>query len=270
LTYADPTFPLRRVKGGSREWGILAVDSLAEVNENFAFLANDRTVKLIRGTEVATISDLNFELKVKGNGTASSPGFSTIDDAYGFFVDGPIHSIYYITFPTEGYTWGYDLKTGMTHTRDSEGVGFWRVNSSALLNGKIICGDSQSPKLWILDPNAKTEGPDDFRCTITTPSYVNMERDEIIDSIELDMEVATSGDPSNTPMMMVEYTKDGGYNWTNKGPISVGESGDYEHTVTMRQFGRLKRGKHFALRLSTLDSYGLQMFDARIQREACI
>ncbi|MEE8208132.1 MAG: hypothetical protein V3T88_04145, partial [Nitrosomonadaceae bacterium] len=108
----DTPVPIRRVNGASKEWGIIAVDSLADVNDFFAFLANDRTVKLMKGSELIEISDLDFTLRVKGNGTATFPGFDTVDDAFGFFVNGPVHSTYYLTFPTEGFTWGYDLSTG--------------------------------------------------------------------------------------------------------------------------------------------------------------
>ena len=151
-TFNDTTLPLRRVRGGTKEWGIIAKDSLSEVNEFFCFLADDRTVKMVRGTQMVTISDHEFHLRIKGNGTATYPGFDKIDDAIGFFVDGPIHSIYYITFPSEGYTWGYDVTTGLAHLRETEGLGLWRVNGSTKFGSKILCGDSQTGTLWVLDP----------------------------------------------------------------------------------------------------------------------
>ena len=70
-TFNDTVFPLRNVKGASKEWGILGVDTLAEINDFFAFFADDRTVQLVQGTQLIEISDLDFQLRVKGNGTAA-------------------------------------------------------------------------------------------------------------------------------------------------------------------------------------------------------
>jgi len=88
---------------------------------------------MIEGSTMTKISNLDFELKVRGNGSLTFPGFSVIDDAIGFFIDGPVHKIFYLTFPTEGYTWGYDFTSGgLTHERTSEGVGYWRSHSTVI------------------------------------------------------------------------------------------------------------------------------------------
>jgi len=258
----DVTLPVRRVNGGSKEWGILAVDSLADINDFFAFFANDRTVRLMKGTDLIEISDLDFTLKVKGNGTATYPGFSTVNDAIGFFVDGPIHKTYYLTFPTEGWTWGYDLNTGLTHTRESETLGRWRVNSAIQYNAQIICGDSVEGKLWILDPSNRTENGENLRAKLIT-QFISNERDMTIPLIELDMEVAQTTDPSADPKMIVYYTKDGGNTWINKGHVSLGKFGTHRTRVPLRLFGRVVRNKDFGLRLEITDPVGVQFYGAK-------
>jgi len=262
-SYTDIILPLRAVKGASKEWGILAKDSLAEVNDSFAFLADDRTVRMMRGTQLIKISDLEFELKVKGNGTTTYPGFTTITDAFGFFVDGPIHSTYYITFPSEGYTWGYDLNTGLSHIRESEGLGLWRVNSAVKFKDKIICGDSIDGKLWTLDPDNKTENSAIMRTKLVTPT-VSYEKDVTIPLIEIDMEVAQTTDPTADPKMIVYYTKDGGNTYTNKGHISLGKFGEHRKRVPLRLFGRLVRNKDFGLKLEVTDPVGIRFYGAYI------
>lgn len=261
-SFTDLILPLRPVKGATKEWGVLAKDSLAEINDSFAFLADDRTVRMMRGTQLIKISDLNFDLKINGNGTATSPGFNTVDDAIGFFVDGPVHSIYYITFPTEGYTWGYDLNTGLSHIRESEGLGFWRVNSAVKFAGKIICGDSVSGKLSILDPDNKTENGGILRTKLITPT-VSYEKDVTIPLIVIDMEVAQTTDPTADPKMMVYYTKDGGNTYTNKGHISLGAYGNHRARVPLRGFGRLVRNKDFGLKLEITDPVGVRFYGAK-------
>ena len=129
---------------------------------------------MMQGTQLIEISDLEFQLKIKG--------FTTIIDAYGFFVDGPVHSIYYITFPTEGYTRGFDTKTGMSHTRKSEGYDYWRVNGAVKFGTKIICGDSLTGQLWELDGTNKTENGGILRTKIVTPSVsFSQKRNDSVD-----------------------------------------------------------------------------------------
>jgi len=262
-TYNDVTLPLRAVKGATKEWGILAKDSLAETNDFFAFLADDRTVRMVQGTQLVKISDLDFELKVKGNGTTTYPGFTTVTDAIGFFVDGPIHSIYYITFPTAGYTWGYDINTGMSHLRESEGLNSWRVNSAVKFNDEIICGDSVDGKLWRLDPNNKTENGTILRTKLISPT-MSFEKDSTIPLMELDMEVAQTADPTIDPKMIVYYTKDGGKTYTNKGHISIGKFGEHDKRVPLRRFGRLVRNKDFGIKLEVTDPVGVRFYGAYI------
>lgn len=262
-SYTDLILPLRAVKGVTKEWGVLAKDSLTDVNDSFAFLANDRTIRMMQGTQLVKISDLEFELKVKGNGTPSYPGFSKIDDAIGFFVDGPVHSTYYITFPAEGYTWGFDLNTGLSHVRESEGLGLWRVNGAVKFKDKIICGDSVSGKLWTLDPNNKTEDGAILRTKLVTPT-VSYDKDVTLPLIEIDMEVAQTTDPNADPKMIVYYTKDGGNTYTHKGHISLGKFGEHRKRVPLRLFGRLVRNKDFGLKLEVTDPVGIRFYGAHI------
>ena len=259
--FNDVDFPLRAVKGGTKEFGIIAPDSLAEVNDYFAYLADDRTIRLMQGTQLTEISDLEFQLKVKS--------FSVVDDAFGFFVDGPVHSIYYITFPSEGYTKGFDTKTGLSHQRKSDGLDVWRVNGAVKFGAKIICGDSQTGMLWELDATNRTENGTLIRTKLVTPS-VSFAKNVTISSIEIDMEVAQTTDPAITAEMMVYYTKDGGKNWINKGVVPVGKFGEHGKRVILRQFGRVVRHKDFALRLETTDDIGVQYYGAEINYEVSI
>ncbi len=259
-TFDDVTFPLRNVKGVAKQWGILVGDTLADINDSFAFFADDRTIRMVTGTQMVEISDLEFQLKVKGNGTSTYPGFTKVDDAFAFFVNGPVHSTYYITFPSENYTWGYDVKTGLSHRRESSS-GSWRVNGATKFVDSIICGDSLSGTLWVLDPSNRTEDGNILRTKLVTQS-LSFEQNITIPLIEIDMEVAQTKDPLADPKMLIYYTKDGGNTWINKGHISLGKIGNHRQRVPLRQFGRLVRHKDFALRLEVTDNIGVQYYGA--------
>ena len=70
--------------------------------------------------------------------------------AFGFTVTEKGHAIYYLTFP-DGYTFGYDITTGLWHRRASYGLDRWRVNAVAYWNGEYVCGDFQQGLLYSLD-----------------------------------------------------------------------------------------------------------------------
>jgi hypothetical protein len=260
-TVDDTTLPIRKVKSSTIERGIVAVASLAEVGDYFAFLADDLTVKLVSGNQMSEISDLDFNLKVRGNGTATYPGFTTVSDAIGFFVDTPTHKIYYITFPTEGYTWGYDLNTGMSHTRESNKYTYWRALYATIFNNKILMGDSLNDSLWTLDPASKKEGTGLLRATLRTPG-ISFDDNVTIPLIEVDMEVGQIEDPTVSPVMMVRYSKDGGYNWTNHADVELGNIGDYKKRVPIRSFGRLVRNKNFMIEFNVTDAVRVQFYGA--------
>lgn len=260
--FTDVTFPLRRVKGASHGYGILAKDSLAEVNKIYCFLASDLTVKMVTGDQIKTISDLDFDTKVAGSDPDTSPGFNTVNNAFGFFADGPTHTTYYLTFPSEGFTWAYDLKTGLSHIRSSTGVGFWRANGAVKFNGQVVCGDSQKPKLSLLTKAVTQEVGENFTSTLVTPFYINHDRHVTIDLIIIDAEMAVDTNPANEPMLTVSYTKDGGETWTSKAPISLGKTGQYKKKIHLRKFGRLSRGHYFGLRIEAAGDFNVQFYGA--------
>ncbi len=259
--FNDPTFPLRAVKGVTKERGIGAPDSLAEIGEFFAYLADDGTIRLFTGVEMQKISSLEIELRIKGNGTLTYPGFRDPTDAVGFFIDGPIHKVYVLSFLRDGYTWCYDLTTGFDHERASEGRSYWTINSAQIFNNQVIAGDAFTGRLAVLDPDEKQEYGSIQRTTLRTPSQTS-EKNITIPLIEIDMEVGQSEDPDLTPQMIVRYSKDGGYNYVNKGFVDLGAPGDYRKRVPLRRFGRLVRSKDFILELETTDPVRVQYYGA--------
>ena len=74
------------------------------------------------------------------------------------------------------------------------------------------------------------------------------------------MEVGQPTDPELEPVMRVEYSKDGGYNWTIWGNVSLGNYGDQDARVVMRKFGKVTRHKDFILRFVITDDVRVQMY----------
>ena len=264
----DSTLPVRQVKGAVYQRGCAAVHSVRETGDAFCFLADDKTVMMVSGTQMQKISGLSFELEIKGDGSTRYPGYSKIDDAYGFFVDGPTHKIYYLTFPTVGVTWGYDFSSGTWHKRESLNQDHWRPIGAVAAWGKVIVGDAFSGKLYYITPGFKTENGTRIDCKFTTPS-LSWRTDVTIPLIEVDMETGvgvTSGQGSD-PQLLIRYSKDGGSSWTNKSDQPIGAKGDYRKRVPVRQFGRVVRNRDFIVEFKITDPVEFRVYKLYAQVE---
>ena len=265
----DSLVPIRPVKGMGQNVGILAKSSFAEQDDYFAFLADDSTISLVKGTDIKTISDLEFELKIRGDGTVQNPGLtaSEIASCIGFFVDTPHHKMYYLSFPDVNYTWGYNVYTGLSTTRSSTNGEAWRANYSLSDQNIIYIGDRIDGSIWILDPDAKTEGGEILKATMRCPS-ISFTKDVFLPVIAVDMEVGVAESPSLTdPLMLVRYSKDGGKTYINHSPISLGGWGDHAKRVVLRNFGKLVRHKDFILELSVTDPVRVQFYSIDAEAE---
>jgi len=259
-TITNTTLPLRAIQGATKLRGMSATQSLADAGERFAWFADDNTIRSIDAGSngMSKISDLDLELRVRGDGTTDFPGFAVTEDAFGFFIDGPVHKIYYLTFPTEGLTWGYDFATGQVHQRKSEGFDYWRIGAAALFNNKLYGLDVIDGFIYELDQNAKDEAGTLMKRVITTPS-ISAPQDWTLPYVELDMEVGQIQD-NTEPYISCEYSKDGGYTWVTWGKLSLGKRGNYRKRVPFRNFGRISRHKDFILRFTVTDATRVQLY----------
>lgn len=255
---SDIQVPVRVQKGGTLLRGCLAKFSLADLAETFAWLADDRTVRAVVGGQMVKISDLDLEQRLKGNGTLAQPKPGTVTDAIGFFVDDPVHKIYYLTFPTAGFTWGYDFTTGLSHIRETAIDDIWRVKESITWNEDVYGGDRLTGQIWKFTQAKKTEGEEFIRRLVRFPS-ISFEKNASIPLIELDMEVAQADDNAK---LVVRYSKDGGYTYTGWGEITLGNLGNYRTRVPLRNFGRLVRHKDFVIELRLTDPARFQLYGA--------
>ena len=114
-------FPLRPVVGATIQRGVASAQSVAEFEDDIYWLADDFTVRRIAGNQMQKISDLALERAIRGDGTLSNKGYTRPEESFAFFIDHPTHKVYCITFPNDGVTWCFDVKTGLWHKRESMG-----------------------------------------------------------------------------------------------------------------------------------------------------
>ena len=249
----DPNLPVRRTIGGTKERGIVSIDSLTEYDNKIFWLADDLTVRMLVGTQMTQVSDLDFAETMEGRQG------SVVSGAIGFFIDDDIHKMYCLTFFNIGYTWLYDLTTGKPHRRftPDENLNVWRGVASTRAFDRVLIADTFQPKIYFTDNSVFTEDGITITRFWTTPSIYN-EKNFTIPLIEFDMEVAKD---ATADSFQVEYTKDGGNNFFTHSDGLVGTTGEDDTRVPLREFGRVVRNKDFFLRITVNEAIDFSIYN---------
>lgn len=94
------------------------------------------------------------------------------------------HKVFYLTFPN-GYTFGYDVTTGVWTRRQSWGMDRWRLSCLVYWNKRWIGGDYQQDKLYELDWRYMYDGRDPHVRRATTGFISNDQRRLTVPSAEI-------------------------------------------------------------------------------------
>ena len=264
---SDVLFPFRRIQGAS--WRIGAASLPIKLHETISFLGSDYKVYMANGSEYKAVSDIDFS-----NIVQSDEGIAPKN----FFIDGVNHQYYTFTSHVYGFagfadfTWAYDLKTGQSHYRTSPGRDFWNVGAAEFLEfrntqdvyvSRFYDGDpaNDTENVYTLSPNNYADEEGDFDCILQSGS-VSFDHDSTIEFIEIEMETGVGNVDSPNPVMSVEYSKDGGVNFTTWGTVPLGAAGDNSKRVKMNGFGRLVRHTDFVLKLTITEPVRVVFYGA--------
>ena len=233
-------FPFERLSIPPMEFGLLARDSAAIVDEAMVWLAHDGTVRLAEAYNSLRISNHSVERSI-----AAETDKSTIE---GFSYSERGHT-YYVLSGT-GFTWVFDhtlaLTVGMMdawHERESYTIGRWRARAHAEFEGKNIVGDYSTGKLYEIDPDTYDEAGNHLVMTIQIPVHaypmkirLNAIYVDVIPGVGLN---STDAHLSN-PQMMCSMSKNGGITFGKERTRSLGGIGERNTRVKFTRFGKTK------------------------------
>jgi hypothetical protein len=155
------------------------------------------------------------------------------------------HSVIYFGFPN-GETFGFDASTGFWHRRQSQGLKGWRIGHLERWNSRWIAGDIYGGGLFELDWNTYTEGADPLVCERTTGVFSDSQNSLQFSGLELVMD---TGSADNDQKVVLQYSDDGGRNWTNWREGSMGALGAYSKRIRFHRLGS-SRQRVFRIRVS--------------------
>lgn len=232
-------FPFERVSTGIIERGCGAAGSVAKLDNSVFWLGEDGAVYRAEGYTPLRISTHAIEDAIAK--------YASFADAEAFAHNDRGHPFYVITFPSAGATWVYDVATGLWHERhsgtDPECQGRWRASCYARAYGKHIVGDFEMGKLYRLDPDGYTENGAVVRRVSDTPYIEDDGKRLMVHGFDLTMDVgdAISTGQGSDPLVMLQWSDDGGRTWSNELWRTMGRIGAYETRTRWFRLGQTRK-----------------------------
>ena len=253
-------FPFSRREGAFIDYGCGAAHSVVKFDNSLVWLDNRGFIVRSEGYTPKVISTEAVSKAIRG--------YTTTSDALAFEHIDRGHIFYVITFPTEGKTWSYDATTEQWHERNyttpTTGVATRHLANCHLRYQQYdFVGAYNSGKLYLLSNDYYDDDGDAIHRIRVTP-HINAEFNLIgIDSLELLMESgkALATGTGSDPQIMMRYSHDGGYTWSNELARSIGKIGEYDKSI---RWNRLGIGREWVFEFRITDPFAFSIIDASI------
>jgi hypothetical protein len=223
-------FPFERLGGTRAERGCAAAFSVAKCDNTVFWLGDDGVVYRADGYQPIRISSETVELSISG--------MPQISDAEGFSYDIDGHKFYALSFPSGQTTWIYDVATQLWHEMQSDGEQ-WRAKWVFQVGMDRLCGDSSTGNIGILSLETYTEYGETINRYHVFPS-INQAGAKISNPrLQIDFETgvgAVTGQGAD-PIAILDWSDDGGHNWSNSIDGYMGAIGTYLSRVIFNRLG---------------------------------
>lgn len=227
------SFPFLRSQSGFIERGMASSGSLAKALNTVFFEGDDFAVYAMQGYSPKPITTPPIQRKIE----------SVLDPhsgwAFTYSQDG--HDYYVLGF--SDLTVVYDITTNRWHERKSDGLDRWRVNRYARAWDKQLVGDHSTGDIYELDPETYDENGDLLRREATLPPISKGGRRLAMHELYLDIEMGvglTSGQGSD-PVVMLDWSDDGGKTWSNERTATIGKIGEYTKRCIWTRLGTFRQ-----------------------------
>lgn len=245
-------FPFARISGAINEKGLIAKNSVVQMDNSVLWLDQDGIVRRAAGGYApARISTHAIEYKI-------SLGDYERAEAFTYSQEG--HEFYVLSIPNSG-TFVFDAATQLWHERKSYLKDRWRVSTYTKAYNKPLVGDIYNGNIYELNLDSYSENGDPLIVEMVFPPVENDGDRFTLHSFQLDMEAGVGGQTS--PQVMMQISRDGKV-WGNEAWRSFGKDGDYLRRVIWRRLGQ-HRTAH--IKCSISDAAKRAVYAAYIQGE---
>ncbi|GHU01684.1 hypothetical protein FACS1894186_4890 [Alphaproteobacteria bacterium] len=240
--------PFQRLQSGINNVGCIGRDTIAKDKARLYWVSTDREVMSANSYSPERISTHAVEKILMEAGDA-------LADAYSFCYTLRGHDFYVLTIPGVK-TLVYDSTTKLWHERDTFGRPEWLAAAAILFGDRLIAAEGfHGNRLfsveadWAYDGNATT-GVELVR-EVCFPTVSADDASITYDKVFADIFAADGVIKVETdPLVMLQWSDDGGRRWGNWHIRSIGRRGAYIRRVIWRSLGQ-SRQRIFKLRMST-------------------
>jgi hypothetical protein len=238
---ANEGFPFGLVT--SRSIGLLSARAVTDVDQTTAFVAHDHTVRILQGYDPVIISTHDIDRLIRAE---SDPNVIT---CFSWTSDG------HVFLAVSGSDWSkcYDLTTKRWHDRESYGLNRWRVNCAARFGNTTLFGDYENGKLYRLNPDTYTEAGEHLIVTAQLPPThgfpYRIQHNTLYVDIVPGVGLVSATESVANPQLMMDYSDDGGENWSTQRFASIGRAGDRLRRIQFNRLG-MSRGRTYRLSVS--------------------
>lgn len=220
------TFSFEDGRVSAIELGCLCAGGVQKIDRTVAWIANDATVRIMEGYG-------GREVSVAAVVRAIEDTDPTTIRSTTWWRAGA--KLYAISSPGN-WTWVYNLKTDKWHERQSHVDGVlgssWRVSTVARFGTDWIAGDRTTGALYKMKPTIYTEGTDPLVMIVQTPPVhgdpSRLQIGRVFLQIIPGVGLYDGGTQDVSPNVMVQFSDNGGYTWSNQETIPLGALGDYD------------------------------------------
>ncbi|MDX3926740.1 MAG: hypothetical protein QHC90_13175 [Shinella sp.] len=216
--------------------GLASTFAIAGFEDGFSsivFVGDDNGVYLLGGGYTPTkISppDLDRLIEKVADKTAMDVTVSVTSGHNWVAVTGP------------GFTWEYEVQTGLWHERESYQEQNWRARCSAAAFGGWVVGDRLTGQVWMLDPDAAKEGSEPLVMSVVSQPASGFPNRIAIPRADFDFiagQGKVSGDePIDTdPVVLISWSDNGGASFGVPVQRSLGRMARWANRVTVNRTG---------------------------------
>lgn len=249
----DLEAPFKRVGGSAANIGIRSPYSVSTISDQIFFVGSSTAGKnqvfmTANGYDVERISTHAIEFafdKADHEGKSAS-------DIIGFNYQQEGHTFYVITSRNMGKTFVYDLTTKLWHERSTRDPlhntdTYWFPMFAIFAYNEVLVANDYEPMLLKLDLNTFWDYANPVtnigrapiirrrRMATTWSELRPFKIQELI--VDLEAGVGTANGQGIDPMAMLRTSLDGGQNWLNSDPVSIGKMGEYTRRARWRWLG---------------------------------
>lgn len=257
----DKDAPFVRMSGAFISVGCVAKNSICQFGGDLVWLTQtdlgQGQIVMTQGYQAQRISNHAIESEINN--------YSNISDAYSFAYQEDGHAFYVISFPSAKKTWCYDSLTNMWHERSFYNPKTYlhehhRASAHCFFNGMQLVGDRQDGKIYQLTHKSQTDNGQTIMRERVTP-VINPHGLKLIFD-ELEIKLQAGQDSNSNPLLMLDWSDDGGRTWSTSRQESIGAIGEYKKRVIFRRLGQ-SLGRVFRLRMT--DAARLVLLGAKVK-----